>query len=47
MLAGSLDAVELHPGFQQVTSWVHYTTSYKHSLMLLKMGKIIAQNMLS
>jgi len=26
---------------------VHYTTSCKHSLMLLKMGEIIARNMLS
>jgi len=28
-------------------SWVHYTTSCKHSLVLLKMGEIIARNMLS
>jgi len=26
---------------------VHYTTSCKHSLLLLKMGEIIARNMLS
>jgi hypothetical protein len=29
------------------TSWMHYTTSCKHSLGLLKMGEIIARNMLS
>jgi hypothetical protein len=29
------------------TSWVHYITSCKHSLVLLKMGEIIARNMLS
>ena len=28
------------------TSWVHYTTSSKHSLVLLKMGEIIARYML-
>jgi len=26
---------------------VHYTTSCKHSLVLLRMGEIIARNMLS
>ena len=36
-----------HPGYRLVTSWVHYTTSCKHSLVLLKMGEIIARNMLS
>jgi len=29
------------------TSSVHYITSCKHSLVLLRMGKIIARNMLS
>jgi hypothetical protein len=29
------------------TSSVHYTTSCKHSLLLLRMGEIIARNMLS
>ena len=29
------------------TSWMHYTTSCKHSLVLLRMGAIIARNMLS
>jgi len=28
-------------------SSVHYTTSCKHSLVLLRMGEIIARNMLS
>ena len=36
-----------HPGYQPPTLWVHYTTSCKHSLVLLKMGEIIARNMLS
>jgi hypothetical protein len=31
------------PGYRPVTSWVHYTTSCKHSLVLLKMGEIIAR----
>jgi hypothetical protein len=31
----------------QATSSVHYTTSCKHSLVLLRMGEIIARNMLS
>jgi hypothetical protein len=35
------------PGYRPATSWVHYTTSYEHSLELLKMGEIIARNMLS
>jgi len=45
--AGSLEA-EL-PGYRSATSWVHYkyTTSYKHGLVLLKMGEILARNMLS
>ena len=29
------------------TSWVHYTTSCKHSLVILRMSEIIAWNMLS
>ena len=33
-----------HPGRQQAAPSVHYTTSYKHSLVLLRMGEIIAQN---
>jgi len=28
-------------------SWMHYTTSCKHTLVLLRMGEIIARNMLS
>jgi hypothetical protein len=48
--AGSLEVEELVNQFLRywpATSWVHYTTSCKHSLGLLKMGEIIAQNMLS
>ena len=33
--------------YLQAASWVHYTTSCKHSLVLLRMGEIIARNMLS
>jgi len=33
--------------YQQAASSVHYTTSCKHSLVPLKMGEIIARNMLS
>jgi len=29
------------------TSWLRYTTSCKHSLVLLKMGEMIARNILS
>ena len=43
--AGSLAAPL--PGYLPATSWVHYTTSCKQSLVLLKMGEIIARNMLS
>ena len=32
---------------QQAASSVHYTTSCKHSLVLLRMGEITARNMLS
>ena len=35
------------PCHQQATSSVHYTISCKHSLVLLRMGEIIARNMLS
>jgi hypothetical protein len=42
--AGSLEAEELRG---PATLWVHYTTSCKHSRVLLKMGEIIARNMLS
>ena len=48
--AGDEDEVDLvptHPGHQQAASSVHYTTSSKHSLVLLRMGEIIARNMLS
>jgi len=45
--ASSLKGVTLHPGYRLATSWVHYTTSCKHSIVLLKMGEIIAWNMLS
>ena len=40
--AGDQDEVPLHPGHQQVASSVHYTTSCKHSLVLLSIGEIIA-----
>ena len=36
-----------HPGHQQAASSVLYTTSCKYSLVLLRMGEIIARNMLS
>ena len=36
-----------HPGHQQAASSVIYTSSCKHSLVLLRMGEIIARNMLS
>ena len=35
------------PGYRPATSWVPYTTSCKHYLALLKIGEIIARNMLS
>jgi len=35
------------PCHQQATSSVHYTTSCKHNLVPLRMGEIIARNMLS
>ena len=34
-------------GYQQAASSVYYTTSCKHSLVILRMGEIIARNMLS
>jgi len=37
----------LPAGHQQAALSVHYITSCKHSLVLLRMGKIIARNMLS
>ena len=40
MLAGDMDEVE--PCHQPTALSVHYTTSCKHSLLLLKMGEIIA-----
>ena len=36
-----------HPVYQPATSSVHYTTSCKHSLVLLRIGEIIARNILS
>jgi len=36
-----------HPGHQQAASSVLYTTSCKHSLVLLWMDEIISRNMLS
>jgi len=36
-----------HPGHRQATSSVLYTTSCKHSLVLVWMGEIIGRNMLS
>ena len=45
--AGDQDSVPPHSGHQHAVSSVHYTTSCKHSLVLLRMGEIIARNMLS
>jgi len=52
--AGDQDEVEEverplppHSGHQQAASSVLYITSYKNSLVLLRMGEIIARNMLS
>jgi len=45
--SGSQDAVPPNPGYRPATSWVHYTTSCKHSLLLLRMDKIFTRNMLS
>ena len=41
------DEVEVHPGHQQAASSVLYTRSCKHTLLLLRIGEIIARNMLS
>jgi len=42
------DAAAMLPaGHQQTASPFHYTTSCKHSLVRLRMGEIIARNMLS
>jgi len=40
-------SVPPHPGHQLTASSVLYTTSCKHSLLLLRMGEIIARNMVS
>jgi len=37
----------LPTGSRPATSSVHYTTNYKHSLVLLRIGEIFARNMLS
>jgi len=37
--------VEPHPAYQLAASSVHYTTSCKNSLVLLRMGEIIARNL--
>ena len=38
----------MHPRFYRpATSWVYYTTSCTHSLVLLKMGEITVRNTLS
>jgi len=39
--------VKPQPGHQEAASSVHYTTSCKNSLVLLRMGGIIVRNMLS
>jgi hypothetical protein len=38
----SYSAVPPPPGYRPATPWVHYTTSYKLSPVLLKMSEIIA-----
>jgi len=49
--AGNLDELELevppNPAYQPAAPSVHYTTSCKHCLVLLRMGEIIARNMFS
>ena len=42
-----LEPIPLLPGHQQAAWSVHYTTSCKHSLVILRMGEIIVPNMLS
>jgi hypothetical protein len=44
---GGTTTVPPFPGYRTVTSWMHFSTSCRHSLVLLKMGEIIAWNMLS
>ena len=49
---GNLDEVQLQFHLIQLVYWpvassVYYTTSCKQSLVLLRMGEIIARNMLS
>jgi len=44
---GKLDEVPSHPAYQPAASSVHYTTSCKHILVLLRMGEIMGRNMLS
>jgi len=46
-LVSAGDQDEPHPGHQQAASSVLYTKSCKHSLVLLRMGEIVARNMLS
>jgi len=48
-VCGLKPAYEYHttPVVQQAASSMHYTTSCKHSLVFLRMGEIIARNMLS
>jgi len=47
MFRAIISPADDHPGHQQAASSLHYTTSYKHSLVLLRMGEIIARNVLS
>ena len=42
----NLDEVPPHPGYQPAASSMHYNTSCKHSIVLLRMGEIISRNML-
>ena len=44
--AGDQDEVEVTSSWSPASS-VHYTTNCKHSLVLLRMGEILARNMLS
>jgi len=41
-----LPAGKMLPRYQPAALSMHYTTSCKHSLVLLKMGEVIARNML-
>jgi len=45
--AGKWDEVPPHPAYQPAASSMNYTKSCKHSPVLLRMGEIIARNMLS